>query len=141
MIRIEPLTLAHFDRIRLQPAQGYISEWASPEIQEGLAAQRSQAFVDGDEVLLVGGAIEMWEGRGVLWSLLSGSIGHRFPAVHRLAQRFIAGLPFRRLEATVDVGFTQGERWVDMLGFRLETPCMRGYLPNGGDAAMYVRGV
>lgn len=140
-MHVEPLTLEHFDRIRLQPAQQYIRGWMNREIQEAWVNLGALALLDGEEVLMLYGAFEMWEGRGVLWGLLAEGIGSRFTALHRESLAFVEGLPFRRLEATVDAGFTQGERWIKMLGFRLETPCMRGYLPNGGDAAMYVRGV
>jgi hypothetical protein len=45
---------------------------------------------------------------------------------------------YRRIEATVDVGFTEGERWMTLLGFEYEG-LMRAYRPDGQDMLMFAR--
>lgn len=140
-MRIVPLKKWHLDNLDMQESQLYIAKWLTPEMKACLENSLSFAGMDGERVLGCAGIIEMWEGRGAVWSMLSGSIGRQFVAVHRAVSGFLDASHYRRLEATVDVGFEEGVRWIEMLGFRLETPCMKGYLPNGGDAAMYVRGV
>jgi hypothetical protein len=140
-MQVVPLELWHLDQIDAQGAQDYISRWITPEIQNSLAAGLAFAAVEGDEILACAGVIQVWEGRGIIWAVLSGNIGRRFIAVHRASLRFLDMCFVRRIEAIVDTSFAPGVRWVEMLGFRLETECMRGYLPTGGDAAMYVRGV
>lgn len=140
-MRIEPLKKAHLDHINMQEAQKYVADWMTPEIAAQLQQQLSFAAVEGDEVLGCGGVIEMWEGRAVAWAMLAGNIGNRFLLIHRAVKKFFDTVDYRRIEATVDVGFNPGVRWVEMLGFRLETERMKGFLPNGADAAMYVKGV
>jgi RimJ/RimL family protein N-acetyltransferase len=51
---------------------------------------------------------------------------------------FLDNAPYRRIEATVDVGFKQGHRWIKMLGFELEG-YMRAYRPDGADMLLYAR--
>lgn len=140
-MRIVPLKQEHLERIDAQGAQEYVSSWITPEIKAELAGSMSFAAVDGDEVLGVGGVLEYWDGRAAAWAILSGNCGRQFVKIHRAVLAFLTLKKYRRLEATADVGFGPGHRWLEMLGFTLETPRMRGYMPNGADAAMYVRGI
>ena len=140
-MRIEPLKAWHLEEIKMQDAQEYVSKWITPEVRHQLERQMAFAAVEGDEVLACSGIIEMWEGRALVWAMLSGNLGNRFLRVHRAVKKFLDTVSYRRIEAHVDVGFNNGTRWIELLGFRQEIPCMKGFLPNGGDAAMYVRGV
>lgn len=139
-MQIVPLKKEHLDRIKVQGAQEYVSDWITPSVKADLENGMSFAAIDGDEVLGCAGVMEYWEGRAVAWAILSGNCGHRFAAIHRAVSTFLKLKDYRRLEATADCGFGPGHRWLKMLGFQLETAVMRGYLPTGGDASMYVRG-
>jgi hypothetical protein len=44
-----------------------------------------------------------------------------------------------RLELTVRFDFDEGHRWAKMLGFKVETPVMPFYGPEGEPHSMYVR--
>lgn len=44
-----------------------------------------------------------------------------------------------RAEAFVECDFTEGHTWLKHLGFQLEAPRMRRYLPDGKDCALYAR--
>lgn len=138
-MRVVPLKRWHLDHIDMQDAQEYVARWIQPDMKDMLAQTLAFAAVDGERVLACSGVIEMWEGRGAAWAMLAGNLGAQFIGVHRAVDNFLRASHFRRIEATVDVGFNEGVRWIEMLGFTLETPCMPGYLPNGADAAMYVR--
>ena len=59
--------------------------------------------------------------------------------VHRLAQRIIEDVPYRRLETEVDYGFKAGHAWMKRLGFSVEVERMRCARPDGGDATLYVK--
>ena len=140
-MNIVPLTKEHLDKINAQGAQDYVSSWITTEMKEELARSNAFAAVENGEVLGCGGVIEFWKDRASVWAILSGNCGPHFVKMHRAVSKFLTLADYRRLEATADVNFGPGQRWLEMLGFRLETPVMKHYLPNGADAAMYVRGV
>ena len=49
-----------------------------------------------------------WENRATAFALLSDDSGPHFPAIHSAVVEFLDNAPYRRIEATVDVGFKQG---------------------------------
>lgn len=138
-MRIVPLKRWHLDQLDMQEAQDYVARWLTPEIKAVLETTCSFTALDGERVLVCAGVLEMWEGRAAVWAMLGKNLGNKFIGVHRATKDFLDTCRYRRIEATVDVGHEEGERWIKMLGFQLETPNMKLYLPNGGDAAMYVR--
>ena len=79
-----------------------------------------------------------WENRATAFALLSDDSGPHFPAIHSAVVEFLDNAPYRRIEATVDVGFKQGHRWIKMLGFELEG-YMKAYRPDGADMLLYAR--
>jgi hypothetical protein len=76
---------------------------------------------DGDRILLCGGVMPVRPKIGVLWAVLSAEAGSHMLWLHRATQRFISIAPPRRLEATVEKGFPQGCRWLELLGFEFES--------------------
>jgi hypothetical protein len=94
---------------------------------------------ENEAVIACGGVIEQWPGRGVSWAFLNTKMGAKMVACHRLVKRYFDICPIKRVEATVKVNFVAGHRWVRMLGFKLETPIMKSYGPNGEDHSMYIR--
>lgn len=74
----------------------------------------------GDRLLLCGGIMPVGPKMGVLWAVLSEAASAHMLALHRATLRFIAIAPPRRLEATVEKGFPQGCRWLELMGFRFE---------------------
>ena len=139
MTTIVPYRPEHLLRLALQESQQYLAKLITPDYAEALAGLDAYTALDGDEILGCAGVVPMWENRAVLWAYLSPDIGPRFSRIHRAARRFVEGLPYRRLELTVDEGFEQGHRWARLFGFTLECERMRAYRPDGGDSSMYVR--
>lgn len=130
----------HLKELSEQESMKYLSEYMASDCAEKLAeAGNSYTIKANDRVVFCGGAIVYWEGRAEVWSIIDRDCREHFYAIHKATKRFLEVLSMRRVEATVDHGFEQGHRWVRTLGFQLETPCMKGYRPNGGDCAMYVR--
>lgn len=141
-MKIVPLKQEHLDRIEIQGAHAYVSGWLTEAIKKEMEKGMSFAAIDGDNVLGCAGIIDYWPGRSAAWAILSGTCGRNFVAIHRAVQSFLSLKTYGRLEATADVDFGAAHRWLEMLGFKLETEKMPGYLPNGGGAAaMYVMGV
>lgn len=96
-------------------------------------------FVD-DEVHVCGGVTLYWNGRGEAWAVLNPNRKHNhLLAVNKLVREFLDACPVQRIEASVDVEFTPGHRWVKFLGFELEAKRLRKFLPDGKDAALYAR--
>lgn len=83
--------------------------------------------------------MKYWEGRGEAWAIIDDDCKKEFLTIHNFAKRFFEICPLKRIEATVDAGFSPGHRWVKMLGFKLEAPLLKSYLPNGGDSSLYAK--
>ena len=139
--RVEPFRPEHLTLLALQPHQQPMRAFIqSPGYAEMLATTDAFTAFVGDRAVACGGVMTIWEGRGTAWALLAGEIGGDvMRRVHFAAKRYFDSSTLRRIEATCDVDFEQGHRWLSLLGFTLETHIMRGYRPDGGDESMYVR--
>lgn len=141
-MRIVAFRPEHVRALELQDAQQYFSGLVSG-VEYGLAlAQTGHAFtaMDGDRVIGCSGCVECWDNRAMAWALISKDAGRHMVGIHKAVAGFLAGAKWRRIEATVDVGFEAGMRWMAMLGFKQETPePMRGYRPDGGDCYLFSR--
>lgn len=93
---------------------------------------------DGERIMLCGGIMPMGPRIGVLWALLSADAGTHMLWLHRATKRFIEINPPKRLEASVEKGFPQGCRWLELLGFRFEGE-MSAYGLNGETHLRYAR--
>lgn len=94
--------------------------------------------LDGDHVLMVGGVLPLTLRMGSLWAVLAEDAGAHMLRLHRGTLRFLEIGKWRRLEATVEVGFGAGCRWLELLGFTLESPRV-SYGDNGEDHLAYVK--
>lgn len=131
---VEPFRCFHLQLLIAQGVQ-------SSQIQQVSHVPASYASVDrppgismtardGDRIVLCGGILPTAPGMGVLWAVLSAKAGGHMVWLHRATRRFLEIEPLRRLEATVEEGFPQGCRWLELLGFKHEGP-MPGYGLNG----------
>lgn len=132
----------HLASLELQDAQQYFgSEISTPGYAESLEASGGgfTGMVDG-RVVACAGCSEVWQGRAVAWALLSKDASKHMMVLHRAVHGYLKAAQFRRIEAWVDEGFKPGERWLQMMGFRLETPePMQGFRPDGGACFLYSR--
>lgn len=128
------------EAVELQSAQQYLRCIVDVRADfTELAEQGLVWTVEHDGVILgIGGLEPQWENRATVFALLSDDSGPHFKAIHSAVVEFLDNAPYRRIEATVDVGFKQGHRWVKMLGFELEG-YMRAYRPDGADMLIYAR--
>ena len=110
------------------------------QMAEAMRAPVGWAFTALDDGVPIGsaGVIEIWNGRGYAWALLSRHAGRHMAAIHRATLRGLEALDFARIEMAVAAGFDEGCRWARMLGFECES-FARKYLPNGDDAHIFVR--
>ena len=124
----------------MQPAQEYLTRIVDVRGDFTELSDKGLAWTAEHEgvVLAVAGVEPQWENRATAFALLSDDSGPHFPAIHSAVVEFLDNAPYRRIEATVDVGFKQGHRWIKMLGFELEG-YMKAYRPDGADMLLYAR--
>lgn len=131
----------HLSQMDLQDGQSYLSDLLSHE-QAKAIEHTEWAFtgVCNGRVMACGGILPVWPGRGMTWAYLSDKAkASAFVQVHRAAKAIVDNCFLHRLEATVDVDFEPGHRWVKLLGFDLEAPVLKNYRPDGGDCSLYAR--
>jgi len=122
MVKRVPFEAAHAARIRLQPRQHEGASYADRRHYEQLAQTPAFTVLDGDEVLMCAGVLEVWQGRHVCWAMLAEGVGHRMVSCVRHALRFLFEQAPGRYEMDVELGHGEGERLARALGFELETP-------------------
>ena len=135
-----PFQAEHLEGLILQTAQQWSRAYLNLAQMRTLENEwASTLMADGVPIACVG-AVVYWDNRALLWSFLGARVSeHRFLTIHGMAKAYLAGLPFRRLEAAVDVGFEAGHRWVRALGFTQEAPCMEAFQVDGRDCALYAK--
>ena len=140
MIEIRPSRNEDIYKLDLQTGQTSSIDLVNDEFDLATYADAGMAetVVQNGEVLAMWGAEQVWEGRTIVWALLSQNIGLTMPVIHRHMVKFLSRLTSRRLEAYIDVGFAPGHRWVKMLGFEVEG-YMKSFRPNGDDMVLYAR--
>lgn len=105
---------------------------------EGIAAANTwTAVVDGQPVA-VAGTVKKWEGRHLAWAYIGDDCGPHMAWITRAVLRNLATIK-GRLELTVRADFAEGHRWARLLGFKVETPCLEKFGPDGADHTGYVR--
>jgi RimJ/RimL family protein N-acetyltransferase len=137
---VRPWQLGDTERLLLQPAQEYMRSFQEfgADFTELSNAGLAWTAEDDGEILGIAGLIVQWENRATAWALVSAGAGKRFVRIHAAVKRFLDVAPFRRIEASVDVGFIEGMRWMEMLGFEYEG-LMVAYRPDGADMLLYAR--
>jgi len=133
----------HVKCVDPQPAQSvdvaFLSEPAVQDYLEGTAAY--SAFKDG-RCVACAGILAFDAHTAIVWALLSKHIGSSIIPVTRRCQALMRMFPAARFETAVMTGFPEGERWVQILGFK-PGPSKAGldvsYAELGVEAVTYVR--
>lgn len=141
MIHLAPLTQAHVRALTPQAEQAFESlEERIEYAMDYAAAGPAFAALWQENVLCVGGTVQVWPGRGIAWSLVSANAGPHMVALTRLVRCVLDAPNFKRLEMCVDAEHDAAGRWARLLGFELETPKpMRAFTPAGRAAYLYGR--
>ena len=141
-LEVVPFRPYHLDLIRAQGVQPSQERTLShvPASYAKVARPPGPALTvfEGDRVILAGGILTVDQRLGQLWAVLAANAGSHMLSLHRGVLRFIECAHVRRLEATVEKGFTPGCRWVELLGFRYEGE-MPGYGEEGETHLRYGR--
>ena len=136
MLETKQFRAEHLKGITPQPEQA--AEWD--------AAVCSKIGGDGWTVLVDGKPIacavlvQTGISRGAVYAFIGADAGPHLLAVYRVADRMFEMHAYNRIEALVVKGFAAGARWMEMLGFELETPNgMKSFGPNGETYMLYAR--
>lgn len=139
-ITVEPFKPFHIDVLIAQGVQkaqlGAVSN--VPQGYATLPKGPSMTVRSGENILVCGGIVDISKQRGICWALIGESARGHMLVLHRAVHRFINLDHWRRLEATVEKGFSSGCRWVEILGFKFEGE-MPGYGDNGESHLRYGR--
>lgn len=113
---IETFQEAHLAEIHIQNAQ---REQLSLALEEGVLGQGFTIKDDNGKILACTGVFPMGSSSGFVWSYLSSDASENLLALTRIGHHILNVFhrSSERLEAFVELGFDQGERWLRMLGF------------------------
>ncbi len=127
-------------KIELQQSQEYLITLGSVELDLTELSENALAWVIevNSEIVTIAGLMPQWENRALAWAYVSKNAGAHFRKIHKAVSRFLDQSDYRRIEATIDVGFDAGVRWIEMLGFKYEG-YMKAYRPDGADMLLYAR--
>jgi len=114
----------------------YFLEPAAAKVIE----DRGNAFtlLANEEVVACGGTLPLWPGRNTAWMIFTPGAGRYMRRITRMVKRELDLTP-GRVEMTVVKDYALGHRWARMLGFEVETPCLREYGPLREDHTGYVK--
>jgi len=133
-----PFEAWHIDVLMQDEASAGLRFHHDPLVLKYLEKGNSWTLLHDDLPILCGGTLQQWEGRHTGWAFLNSKTGEHMLAVTRRARR-IMGEAKGRIECTVRKDFSEGHRWVRMLGFHAETYVLKQYGPDGADHVGYVR--
>lgn len=97
------------------------------------------AIDDDGKVVAVAGILPRWHGVGMGWAWLSKDWRKHARRITAQVITVLEQSDCHRIEAGVQCGFKAGHRWMKRLGFEVETPCAKGWGPDGKDYTIYVR--
>lgn len=138
-MKLERFTAADIYAIDLQPAQA--ASWlahGSREYAEMLARHLAYTLRDAERVIACAGVVPCDRDVGFTWAFLSVHARPHLARLHKAALRMFEVSGFARLIATSEADFTEGCRWLELLGFTRDEP-LPGYGPDGRDHVAYVR--
>ena len=137
--RVVPFRPIHYEWLReSNPVADGGMFVATPEMLAQIERENSwTGVVDGVPVVCAG-TIQQWPGRHTAWAYLGKNTGPHMVWITKAVLANLAKIN-GRVEMTVRSDFPTGQRWARMLGFEVETPCMKAYGPQGEDHVGFVR--
>lgn len=137
--RVVPFKRHHYDWLRESNPTADGGAFAAPEgVLSQLERQNSWTGVIDGTPIACAGTIQQWPGRHTAWAYMGRNTGRHMVWITRAVLANLATVK-GRIELTARSDFALGQRWAEMLGFRVETPCLEQYGPQGEDHVGYVR--
>ncbi len=136
---VVPFKSWHYDWLseRSAPGEGYTMSLDKGTVSLLETLNSWTCVADGDPVMC-GGTMQHWPGRHTAWTYLSEDSGPHMLWITRQTRRVLADVK-GRMEFTVRKDFAAGHTFARLLGFEVETPCLKAYGPFGEDHVGYLR--
>jgi hypothetical protein len=142
-MKIVPFEPSHLGTITPQRSQVVDLLCSKDAVAESTALANSGPAITGmhdGEVIFCAGSVKQWEGRHIIWSIMSHKAGKHMFGIVKSIKRLIplyAGLG--RMEVVVRADFPEGCRLIEkFFGFTFHH-YEEKFLPGGADARIYVR--
>lgn len=138
---IKPCHPDHIRLLAVQNEQQADHGWAIGNGQQNVLAGGLgfSVWESGVRCVCCAGVSMMWPGHGFAWAFFSAEARPHMRSITRFAAQILDAQPYRRVHTTALVGFEPAKRWLEMLAFKVEAPCMKGYDVSGQDHALYAR--
>jgi hypothetical protein len=138
MIEIVPYKAEHVAAIVPNVESAQYGAFATPAIARTLEGPFAKtALLDGRPIACAGLA-NRWYESWIAWAYLSRDTGKHMLPLTRAIRQALPDLPQGRIEASTPMDYPEGRRWLEMLGFKCETPNgMAHWTPDGRSFALY----
>lgn len=141
-MQVEVLCRSHLAELRLQASQLHETQHAQWQAMAARCVDAGNAFAARDalgRVVFCGGAIVHHSGYASLWGRFSEDRPRVPVFITRAVRRFVAGLPYARVDASAVASDEHACGWLELIGLQFEA-CLRGAGSDGGDLMIYARG-
>lgn len=139
MYQMKPFQAQDHDELKRLGGEGIGGHLdMAPEMLKFMATHPSWTLFYNGNPVCAGGYVPLWPGRYLGWAFLNTLTPKHMLPITRYSRKVMA-LPVGRVEISVRSDFAPGQRWAELLGFKIETPLLRAYGPKGEDHIGYVR--
>lgn len=140
MIAIIPFKAEHLLNMPINQFQGHERVSFAPAHLAELEKIDSFTVTVSDVPMACFGWIKVYADRVQLWTVFSESAGEHMVSFTRIGRDLVECLPYRRIDAEVEVGYELGERWATLVGLEKETSTpLKAYNAHGHDVHIYAR--
>ena len=137
---VVPFIPAHLEGLKIHDYMSFMGKSLTKEYGEHLANFPSYSYIRDGKVIGCSGVVPLGVYRYQAWALLSYDSGKYMRGITREVKSFLDMFSGRRVETHVVDKFPQGSKWMEMLGFKKETPSpMRMFGDDGKDYYLYAR--
>ena len=119
-------------------AEGGVGPHLTDEVLHSIELTDSWTGTYSGQPIVCAGLMQQWPGRYTAWAYLNKTSAKHMTWITRQALALMSK-PKGRVEFTVRADFEKGLRWARMLGFEIETPCLRAFGPEQEDHVGFVR--
>lgn len=138
MIEIVPYKAEHIQAIEPTSDASHYKALTTSAIARTLEGPFAKtALLDGRPIACAGLA-NRWYESWIAWAYLSKDTAPHMLPITRAIRKMLPDLPKGRIEAATPMDYQAGRRWLELLGFNLETPFgMAHYTPDGRRFGLY----
>ena len=140
MIEVVKFRAEHLLTLEAQEEQ--VKELESATIDQALEMEESGGYsvIKDGKTIACAVIIPLADNRGSISAFFGKHAGPHMLKIYRIARFMLETTDHRRIESVVLTDFPAGHRFMNMLGFKLETPeGMKNFGPNGENYSLYAR--